>query len=293
MGYIMPLLLGISAGWLGSVGIEYYLTPKRAALEFSMAARTANAQNKTDQNNGLNDFISANPFSISAFPVINTDAPVVMPTEEPKIEVKNSFSTATLAGTFPEIGAFMQDNTNNRVDFIAVGDSFDVYRLTEVLYDRAIFRDQEDNDITKFFYITDNSTPANTQANIPSQPVPVHQPVVMNQMTAVPGGQPGVLTRADLDKLMMNPFDEMKKFRMRPKFEGNEPIGIEIQWIQNDSILGKLGVQKSDVIKSVNGIAIKNMGDITNAVNSLMNGTRFDVEVLRGGAPTNLIYQVR
>ena len=35
------------------------------------------------------------------------------------------------------------------------------------------------------------------------------------------------------------------------------------------------------------------MGDITNSINSLLNGKRFDVEVLRGNAPVNLIYMVR
>jgi type II secretory pathway component PulC len=122
------------------------------------------------------------------------------------------------------------------------------------------------------------------------QPEDIHQ---SNMIAAAPDGQAGVITQEDLNKLMMNPFEEMRKFRLRPKFEGNEPVGIEIQWIQNDSILGKLGVVKGDVLKSVNGIPTKNMDDITKAVNALMNGTRFDVEVIRDNAPINLTYMVR
>ena len=288
--FIMPLLLGISAGWLGSIFIEYALAPKRAELQLSMAANIAAAQNANTADNGLNSFLSANPFAISAYPVETSEMPVQK--EAPKVEVKNSFTTSTLAWTIPDIGAFIQDSSNNETEFIAIGENFESYKLTDVLYDRAVFLDEENNSITKYFYLAINEN-APIVAQTIAQPQPELTYNAGNMIAATPDGQPGIITQEDLNRLMMNPFEEMRRFRMRPKFEGNEPIGIEIQWIQNDSVLGKLGVVKGDVLKSVNGIPMKNMGDITNAVNSLMNGTRFDVEVLRGNAPINLTYMVR
>ena len=288
-GFIVPLVLGISTGWLGSIFIEYTLAPKRAELQLSMASKIASTQNAGTAENGLNTFLSANPFSISALPVATSEAPVVV--EAPKVEVKNTFTTSTLAWTIPDIGAFVQGDSNKEAEFVAIGENFESYKLTEVLYDRAIFQDEENNNITKFFYLV-----ANDNVPVVAQSIPVPQPDLTPQgsmIAATPDGQPGIITQEDMNRLMMNPFEEMRRFRMRPKFEGNEPIGIEIQWIQNDSVLGKLGVVKGDVLQSVNGIPMKNMGDITNAVNSLMNGTRFDVEVLRGNAPINLTYMVR
>jgi S1-C subfamily serine protease len=38
---------------------------------------------------------------------------------------------------------------------------------------------------------------------------------------------------------------------------------------------------------------MNNMGDISNAINSLMDGSRFDVEVLRDGEQVPLSYVVR
>ena len=77
---------------------------------------------------------------------------------------------------------------------------------------------------------------------------------------------------------------------MRP----NESAGgLEVQWIQNESILKRLGVQRGDIIKSVNGIPFTNMGDIANSLNSLMSSERFDVEVTRGGQSTALRYVVK
>ena len=128
---------------------------------------------------------------------------------------------------------------------------------------------------------------AQTPLSTPTTPVAQSSSII-----ASAPGQEGVIYREVINNLLMNPFDEMKRFRIRPKYIGNESVGIEVQWIQNDSVLTKLGVQKGDVIKSLNGIPLKNMGDITNAINLLMNGTMFDVEVLRGDTPINLVYAV-
>ena len=106
---------------------------------------------------------------------------------------------------------------------------------------------------------------------------------------AKPGEQDGEVPSELVTSLVQNPFDELKKIRLRPNDGGN---GLEIQWIQDDSILRQLGVQKGDVIKSVNGIPFTNMADIANSINSLMNSERFDVEVDREGKPTALRYVV-
>jgi len=91
----------------------------------------------------------------------------------------------------------------------------------------------------------------------------------------------------------MNPLDEMKKFRLRPKFDGDRALGVEVQWMDRNSFLESVGVEKGDVIQSVNGLEIRNMGDVVNVINSLMGGSAFDVQVLRGGTPVSLKYNIR
>jgi hypothetical protein len=259
-----------------------------------MAANMATAQSRVVPDNGLVDFLSANPFLISAFTTPASNVPVTETPKEEKADVRNSFAAATLTWTFPNVGAWMQDNTNNKQDFISIGESFEAHKLAEVLYDRAIFQDEDNNNVIKYFYLVGTGTGAKTK-NISSLPAPLPQPTAnQNQIiAAVFGGAEGVISRNIINELLMNPFEEMRKFRIRPKFEENEPVGIEAQWIQNDSILGSLGIIKGDMLKSINGIPMKNMGDITNAINSLMNGTRFDVEIQRGNITNMLRYVVR
>ena len=124
----------------------------------------------------------------------------------------------------------------------------------------------------------------------PAAPRPAQANVPAGSVVAATEQQDGQVPSELVNQLVQNPFDELKKVRLRPK--DGEP-GLEIQWIQNDSILKQLGVQKGDVIKGVNGIPFSNMADIANSINSLMNSERFDVEVNRGGKPTSLRYVVR
>lgn len=122
---------------------------------------------------------------------------------------------------------------------------------------------------------------------------PARRPFPRENITpARPGGQ-GAIPRETVDNLLMNPLDEMKKFRLRPKFDGNRALGVEVQWMDEGSFLESLGVVTGDVVQSVNGLEIRNMGDIVNVVNSLMGGDSFDVQVLRRGESVSLKYNIR
>jgi hypothetical protein len=111
--------------------------------------------------------------------------------------------------------------------------------------------------------------------------------VVANPDTAEPGG----VSQALIDSLMKNPFDEIgEKIRIHP---ASEEERLQIQWINRDSVLNQIGIQKNDVVISINGIPLQNIMDITNAINSLMNSERFDIVVMRNGSPTSLQHVVR
>ena len=123
-------------------------------------------------------------------------------------------------------------------------------------------------------------------------PKPSNTPAPTGNIIAADPGkkQDGQISSELVSQLVQNPFDELKRIRIRP----NESAGgLEVQWIQNESILKRLGVQKGDIIRSVNGIPFTNMGDIANSINSLMNSERFDVEVTRKGESTALRYVVK
>ncbi|MBQ6112137.1 MAG: hypothetical protein IJL01_07065, partial [Synergistaceae bacterium] len=212
------------------------------------------------------------------------------PKEEPKPKEKDTtMDKVVLRGTLPGIGGWFDND--GKMDLILVGKSIGRYRLTSVTYREATFRRGRERIIK---YITYGPVAEKPKEEEP-KPKPAPQPAPANNNTgqivaAQPGAQEGQISSEMVNQLVQNPFDEMKRIRMRPSEKDG---GLEVQWIQNDSILKRLGVQRGDVIKSVNGIPFTNMGDIANSINSLMNSERFDVEVTRGGKSQALRYVVK
>jgi type II secretory pathway component PulC len=287
---LLPLLLGLVFGWLCMVSLEVWLNgynrrarPAAMVPVFSGTAETLETMN-------VSSFLTANPFKISPMPVIEDKSETA--SGDAPVPIVGSLATAVLRGTSPGFVAWMEDQGKLRL--VPVGSSFDVYTLEEVSYTEAVFAKDDDHVVKELRY--SKQSPAPRPAVASSRPsaggkAGAASDVAQHVVAADPGtGEEGVIAQTLIASLMENPFDELKKVRLRPAAEEK---GLQIQWINRDSILSQLGIQKNDVIRSINGIPLQNMLDITNSMNSLMNSERFDVEVTRGGTSTSLRYVVR
>ena len=288
---ILPVLLGLALGRLASVGLGFglgFLTNNAGVVDASVNGINEIAAQHEKQR-GLDGFLTANPFKISSVKPVK-ETPQEIATEPEIKEPESELEDLILRGTFPGIGAYVEDKGS--LNLILIGDEVDKYKLASVQYSEAVFR-RGRKSVTK--YITYGPVPqAEKKAEAPRPSTPVARTEPQNNsgniVAAAPGGQEGQVSSETVNQLVQNPFDELKRIRIRPSESAG---GLEVQWIQNDSILKRLGVQKGDVIRSVNGIPFTNMGDIANSINSLMNSERFDVEVTRNGKPEALRYVVR
>ena len=289
---VLPLLGGVVLGRLASVGMGYALDKFAGTSGINDKAVTGarEAEESGEAKRGLDGFLAANPFRISPQkPPVAEEAP--KPVEEEKTpEPPATLDGVVLRGTLPGIGAWVEKD--NKTKLMLINDTIERFRLMSVTYRDATFRRGKDT-VTK--YITYGPVVAKKQeAPKPAAPAPKPTPQTQTNtgdvVAAAPGAQEGRISSEMVNQLVQNPFDELKRIRLRPNDKAG---GLEVQWIQNDSILKRLGVQRGDVVKSVNGIPFTNMGDIANSINSLMNSERFDVEVTRGGKPTNLRYVVQ
>ena len=242
----------------------------------------------SDRQRGLDGFLAANPFHVSA-QKSNTPAPApkvsedVKPQEEP-----TTLDDVILRGTLPGVGGWFEQNGTTKL--ILVGKTIDRYRLTSVQYSEAVFR-RGSKTVKKYItYGPVEGKKAEAPKPAPTARIAPISTRETGNITAASENSEGSIPAEMVNTLVQNPFDELKRIRMRPNDKAG---GLEVQWIQNDSILKRLGVKRGDVIKSVNGIPFTNMGDIANSINSLMNSERFDVEVTRGGKSTPLRYVVR
>ena len=287
--FILPLITGLVLGYLADAGISYALDKfsGSAGMNDSSVSGSQGTSESGTAKRTLDEFLTENPFHISPIKPAVAEAP--KPKEEPKPKERDTtMDKVILRGTLPGIGGWFDND--GKLDLILVGKNIGRYRLTSVNYREATFRRGTERVIK---YITYGPVADNPKEE--PKPKPASRPAPKNNnadqvVAAEPGSQEGQISSEMVNQLVQNPFDEMKRIRMRPSEKDG---GLEVQWIQNDSILKRLGVQRGDVIKSVNGIPFTNMGDIANSINSLMNSERFDVEVTRGGKSQALRYVVK
>ena len=194
-------------------------------------------------------------------------------------------SSFTLAGTLPDIGAWIRDDSSTQL--VLRGQKVRGYTLEDIDYGRVLLS-ANGNSYPLYLVLSGGEKSASVSNKPPSSELSKPKP---NYSAIVPAkdNQEGSIPSELVNQLVMNPYDEVAKMRMVPSKEG----GMEIQRIAPDSVLGMVGVAQGDVVKSLNGIEVKNLGDIANAVNSVVSGTRLDVTVQRGGKPVELKYQVK
>jgi hypothetical protein len=281
----LPLIMGGAIGWLTSVCLGIFLDQFENTGLQRRSAPGVEQKREAKQEDGMTAFLTANPFRISPVPPPTEEEKP--PVEEEKPKVIGSLATAVLKGTMPDVGAWIDDSGQLRL--VLVGASFDVYTLDEVTYRDAVFVKGDDVVVLELLY---GPVAEKRVVEVPTPPPPKPEPEAapVGDVIAATDDHEGQISSELVNSLVQNPFDELKKVRIRPK---DGEAGLQIQWIRNDSILKKLGVKKGDVIKSVNGIPFTNMADIANSITSLMSSERFDVEVDRKGKPASLRYVVR
>ncbi len=288
---VLPVLCGFVLGRLASSALGMGLTALTSNAGVVDAAVTGFSERAaaTEKQRGLDGFLATNPFHISARKAETSATKEEQKDAEPP-EPESKLEDLILRGTLPGVGAWVENKGN--LSLLLVGKEIEKYKMTSVKYSEAVFR-RGKTSITKYITYGPLATAAKPAEKPKATPAPTpraQQTNAGNIVAATTDGQEGQVSSETVNQLVQNPFDELKRIRIRPNDAAG---GLEVQWIQNDSILKRLGVQKGDVIRAVNGIPFTNMGDIANSINSLMNSERFDVEVTRDGKPEALRYVVR
>lgn len=220
--------------------------------------------------------------SYGGFAALNPFGAVMPPETEEKKSSSYPITSLVLSGTLPNIGAWITDDTGTHL--ILKGQEIKGYKLDKIQYGKVFV--SSGSVMHEIFLALSGGSIV---------PAPTTPPASLNKsgldisgVVSAGSGKEGSVPRELVDKLLMNPYDEIAKMRMVPA-DG----GMQLQRIAPDSVLAVVGVAEGDIIKAVNGVNITNMGDVANAVNSMMSGTRFDVSVTRGGKPIDLKYLVK
>ena len=275
------LFFGLFGYWaaaaLGELLFTEELRGTRSLLSIPLST-SVRSDNVTGRSLTLKEFVGGDPFLVHVPPIDEDGNREITAGELYDLE------GIRLTGTIPGISVWIQEEKKPQT-IVLKGQMIKGYTLTAVENDRIILQKGQAQLTVLLRY---SGKPANAKTIPSSTTRPVQRAVA-----AARPGQQGAISREMVNQLLMDPLEEMKKFRLRPKFDGDMAQGVEVQWLDEKSILTSLGVKAGDVVQSVNGVQIRNMGDIVNVINSLMSGNTFDVQVVREGKPEMLNYNIR
>ncbi|RPI77332.1 MAG: hypothetical protein EHM45_09490 [Desulfobacteraceae bacterium] len=115
--------------------------------------------------------------------------------------------------------------------------------------------------------------------------------------TGLPGGSDSrqiILNPSTIDAVLKNISQSQSQVAVQPHLENGKPAGVKLSGPQVDSALSETGIRNGDIIKSVNGQAIKSMNDAIRIYESLKaSGAKYAaVQILRDGKPMTIYYHV-
>ena len=281
--WTLPLLLGGMIGWFCMVCLEIGLNEYNHRTRPAASVIVSAFEKQNSEGVSLASFLQTNPFKITPRPFQelpdDVEAPVV---------IVGSLRDAVVLWPITDVGVLLEDR--GRQLLVPLDGSFDVYTLVQVDDRRATFARGEERVVKELLYSAGSARPSSRAqdfAPVARRETNFAQNVVASDPTR---GIQGRIDRELVNRLMENPYEELNKARLRPAADGQ---GMQILWIERDSILAQLGVRQDDVIQGINGIVFRNAMDINNSLTSLMASDQFAVELMRNGVPTLLHYEVR
>jgi general secretion pathway protein C len=101
------------------------------------------------------------------------------------------------------------------------------------------------------------------------------------------------VTRGLLDKVLGNQAELMRAARVIPYEENGRVIGVKVYGIRRSSMLGRLGIQNGDVLRTINGLDLSSPDSALEAYTKLREMDQFSIAMIRRGSPRTMEYTVK
>lgn len=101
------------------------------------------------------------------------------------------------------------------------------------------------------------------------------------------------IDRGLVNKLLSNQAALMRTARVIPHEEGGRVVGVKLYGIRRSSLLGRLGIQNGDMLRTINGYDMTAPDSALEAYARLRNADRITVNLSRRGQDQTVDYQIR
>lgn len=197
--------------------------------------------------------------------------------------------TGTLAGGGHSLAVLL---VGNETRVVGVGEAVNGYTITDVGQFSVTVRDGAGNVQTLTMDLA-NMTGNSTAVPVAPAPVPYSSPIVGNTTAGnATAPAPGTLSSKVLKDMLNNAQSFADKIQVKGIRKGDEVVGMQVNYTNQDNPFAKLGIQAGDVITSFNGHPLKGPEDLTWAYGELRNAQQLNFQLERGGAPMPLTIQL-
>lgn len=101
------------------------------------------------------------------------------------------------------------------------------------------------------------------------------------------------LAQSDVHESLQNINELLTQARVRPYLKDGKPDGFILSYIQAGSFFTQLGLQRGDIVKSINGRPINTPEDAFSFYKAVESGDPLSMEILRGGQPRTINYRFK
>jgi general secretion pathway protein C len=178
------------------------------------------------------------------------------------------------------------------------------------IYPKAVFLRQGNGRFCSLALFTPLvATAAQTPAAVPqvAPPVAAAAPTVGAALPAMSGGiseeelnqnvnalseTKYTVQRSFVDKILQNQAEIMRSARIVPHEENGQVIGVKLYGIRRNSLLGKLGLQNGDLLRTINGYDMASPDSALEAYSKLRSASNLSVAVTRRGRQMSIDYGI-
>ncbi len=186
-----------------------------------------------------------------------------------------------------EARAAIEDVVAHRQDLYGVGDEIGGARLAAITWDHVtLARDGVEETL--------EVEPAG------ADPRGEEAPQAETQVAAAPtpsirrtGANAYVVDRRELGGTVDNMSGLLTQLRAVAEVEDGRPVGFRLFQIRDDSLFRRLGLENGDVVQRVNGTAIGDPAALLGFLQRLRTEPRVALDIVRGGTPRTLVYDLR
>ena len=101
------------------------------------------------------------------------------------------------------------------------------------------------------------------------------------------------VARGLVDQLLENQAELMRTARIIPHQEGGRTVGVKLYGIRRNSLLGRLGLQNGDMLRTINGYDMTSPDSALEAYSRLRGSNNLTVAVVRRGQAMNIDYNIQ